>query len=157
MDYNQNGYGLQADYLPDLMNGMKDKVLVEFHFFLPGKKNYFQKRWFFFFFWMSTANIKFHASLRPQGPKQPPNIITDTSEIAHMCHIPYFIPTKIKLWSSILNAHFQLMEIGILSQVCVFVGVCVPSWHFADTDQYWQTSSSILEDGQSQGGKWERE
>lgn len=34
MDCNQNGYGLEADYLLDLMTGMKDKVQVEFLFLL---------------------------------------------------------------------------------------------------------------------------
>lgn len=72
MDCNQNGYGLGADYLPDLMTGMKDKVQVEILFLLldPSKE-----RWFFL---MSTANLKRHARPRPQGPKQPPNIIRDT-------------------------------------------------------------------------------
>lgn len=36
MDCNQNGYGLEAHYLPDLMTGMKDRVLVEFLFLLLG-------------------------------------------------------------------------------------------------------------------------
>lgn len=71
---------------------------------------------------MSKANIKFYASPWPQEPKHQPNIITDTLEI-HLCHILYLYTyiTRIKWKSSILNAHFQLMEIGILSQLCVCV------------------------------------
>lgn len=90
-DCKQNGYGLEADYLSDLISVIKHKVLVE-------------DRWFFFF----NVQSKYKISCQPKATRA--QTATDHNYrykwISPLVSYTLFY-TRIKLRSFILNAHFS--------------------------------------------------